>query len=117
MGFRLGTLIPLGFVHALGTGHARNLLSSSVSMISDAQFQAFLAYARFRLEGRNQVFVLTDELVEVCGLPQPFWEDLEQRWRQQRPDDFDYKPQALEQRHDLPGAPKEPTMIRFWRTG
>jgi hypothetical protein len=85
-------------------------------MISDAQFQAFLAYARFRLEGRSEVFVLADDLVEACSLSRPFWEDLEQRWRQQRADDFDYEPQAPQQRHDLPGAPIEPTVIRFWRT-
>jgi hypothetical protein len=85
-------------------------------MISDAQFQAFLAYARLRLEGVTEVYVLSDNLVEACSLSRPFWQDLEQRWRQQRPGDFDYQPQSSQQRHELPGSPVEPTVIRFWRT-
>jgi hypothetical protein len=83
---------------------------------NEVQFQAFLAYARFRLDDRNEVFVLADNLVEECSLSLPFWEDLEQRWRRERPDDFDYEPQAFQRRHDLPDAPSEPTVIRLWRT-
>lgn len=85
-------------------------------MISNLQFQAFLAYARFRLKDRKEVTVLADNLVEECSLSRPFWDDLNRRWNQQRAGDFDYEPQMFVQMHERPGAPSEPSVIRFWRT-
>ena len=59
--------------------------------------------------GDAEFFVSPETLAEACSFHVPFWEELEVRWRQERPSDFDYRGQ-----HKMVSG--EPSMIHFWRT-
>lgn len=85
------------------------LTNASLLMITDAQWQAFLRYVRSRLETDAEFFVSPETLDEACLLELPFWEQLEERWRRERPSDFDYRGQHPAM------VSGEPTMIQFWR--
>lgn len=77
--------------------------------ITDLQWKAFLQHARSRLEKEQEFFVAPETLAEICGFQAPFWQELEARWRAERPTDFDYRGQ-----HQTISG--EPSMIHFWRT-
>lgn len=86
-------------------------------MISDFQWNAFLAYARARLQEEPEVFALADDVVEACSFPRPYWDSLEARWRKEPPGDFDYEGQAPSRSFETTSAPYEPTIVRLWRRG
>jgi hypothetical protein len=62
-------------------------------MTTNDQWQSFLQYVRSRLATEAEFFVSPETLAEACFLTVPFWEDLEERWRRERPNDFDYRGQ------------------------
>ena len=61
--------------------------------LTESEFLSFLFYVRARLEKEDRFTVFPEELAEHAGLRMPFWEDLEESWREQgdsRPKDFDF---------------------------
>jgi hypothetical protein len=77
-------------------------------MITNDQWQAFLRYIRSRLATETEFFVAPETLAEACLFKLPFWEDLEERWRREQPNDFDCRGQ-----HPAT-VTGEPTMIHIW---